>query len=79
MKDNFSLIGKEVIQTEIDALKQLKKSLNKDFNKIVKSILKCKGKIIFSGVKLGYFKERTTLSSLKSLFMLTRDLVLMEI
>ena len=67
MEDNFSLIGKEVIQTEIDALKKLKKSLNKDFNKIVKSILRCKGKIIFSGVgKSGIISKKisSTLSSL---------------
>ena len=50
MNKNFSSIGKEVIQSEINALKKLKKSLNKDFDKIVNLILKCKGKVIFSGV-----------------------------
>ena len=67
MKNNFSIIGKEVIQVEINALKKLKKSLNKDFNKIVNSILKCKGKIIFSGVgKSGIISKKisSTLSSL---------------
>ena len=67
MEDNFSLIGKDVIQTEIEALKKLKKSLNKDFNKIVKCILNCKGKIIFSGVgKSGIISKKisSTLSSL---------------
>ena len=49
MKNKFSLIGKEVIQSEIDALKKLKKTINKDFDKIVNSILKCKGKIVLSG------------------------------
>ena len=67
MNNNFSLIGKEVIQTEINALKKLKKSINKDFDKIVYEILKCKGKIIFSGVgKSGIISKKisSTLSSL---------------
>ena len=67
MNNNFSLIGKEVIQTEINALKKLKKSINKDFDKIVYAILKCKGKIIFSGVgKSGIISKKisSTLSSL---------------
>ena len=50
MKNSFTSIGKEVVQTEINALKKLKKSINKDFDKIVNSILKCKGKVVFSGV-----------------------------
>ena len=67
MKNNFASVGKEVIQTEIDGLKKLKKSLNKDFDKIVNSILKCKGKVIFSGVgKSGIISNKisSTLSSL---------------
>ena len=67
MNNNFRLIGKEVIQTEINALKKLKKSINKDFDKIVYAILKCKGKIIFSGVgKSGIISKKisSTLSSL---------------
>ena len=67
MKDNFSSIGKEVVQTEINALKKLKKSLNKDFDKIVNSIIKCKGKVIFSGVgKSGIIshKIQSTIASL---------------
>ena len=35
MKNNFALIGKDVVQAEINALKKLKKSINKDFGKIV--------------------------------------------
>ena len=63
MKNSFSLIGKEVIQTEINALKKLKKSINKDFDKIIVSILKCKGKVVLSGVgKSGMIAS--TLSSL---------------
>ena len=48
-------------------LKKLKKSINKDFDKIVHSILKCKGKVIFSGVgKSGIVSKKisSTLSSL---------------
>ncbi len=44
-------IAEDVIQHEIDALKNLKKSINLSFTKIVKSIVNCKGgKIIVSGV-----------------------------
>tara|TARA_B100000965_G_scaffold377747_1_gene372031 strand:+ start:144 stop:1115 length:972 start_codon:yes stop_codon:yes gene_type:complete len=67
MKNSFSLIGKEVIQTEINALNKLKKTINKDFDKIVNAILKCKGKVIFSGVgKSGIISKKisSTLSSL---------------
>ena len=67
MKNIFSLIGKEVVQTEINALKKLKKSINKDFDKIIVSILKCKGKVVLSGVgKSGIISKKiaSTLSSL---------------
>ena len=67
MKNKFSLIGKDVIQAEINALKKLKKTLNKDFDKIVYSVLKCKGKVIFAGVgKSGIVSKKisSTLSSL---------------
>ena len=67
MKKNFSLIGKSVIDLEIDALKKLRKSLNKNFDKIVSLLLKCKGKVIFSGVgKSGIISKKisATLSSL---------------
>jgi len=67
MNKNFSLIGKEVINKEIDALKKLKKYINKEFDRIVNCILKCKGKIIFSGVgKSGIISNKisSTLSSL---------------
>ena len=49
-KNNFSSFGKDVVQAEINALKKLKKYINRDFDKIVNSIIKCKGKVIFSGV-----------------------------
>ncbi len=67
MKNNFASIGKEVIQSEIVALKRLKKSLNKNFNRIVSALLKCKGKVVFSGVgKSGIISNKiaSTLSSL---------------
>ena len=67
MKNKFYLIGKEVVQSEIIALKKLKQSINKDFDKIVSAILKCKGKVVFSGVgKSGIIckKISSTLSSL---------------
>ena len=67
MKNNFSSVGKDVVQSEINALKKLKKFINKDFDKIVNSILKCKGKVIFSGVgKSGIISKKisSTLSSL---------------
>ena len=67
MKNSFTSIGKDVVQTEINALKKLKKSINNDFDKIVNSILRCKGKVVFSGVgKSGIISKKisSTLSSL---------------
>ena len=43
-------LAKDVIQYEINALKKLKKQINNSFNKILKLILSCDGKIIISGV-----------------------------
>ena len=66
MKNNFYLIGKKVVQSEIDALKKLKKSINKNFDKIVNLMINCKGKVIFSGVgKSGIISKKiaSTLSS----------------
>ena len=67
MKKSFISIGKNIIQTEINALTKLKKSINKDFDKIVNALMKCKGKVIFSGVgKSGIISKKisSTLSSL---------------
>ena len=67
MKISFSSIAKDVVQTEINSLKKLKKTLNKEFEKIVNEVLKCKGKVIFSGVgKSGIVSKKiaSTLSSL---------------
>lgn len=49
--NNSKKIAYSVIQTEIIALKKLKKSLGKSFNLAIKTILNCKsGKIVVSGV-----------------------------
>ena len=60
-------IAKEVIQYEIDALKNLKKTVNYSFKKIIELIISCKnGKIIISGVgKSGIIARKwaATLSS----------------
>ena len=50
-KTNFTKIAKEVIETEIQSLKKLKKNIKNSFNKAVQAILNCKkGKVIVSGV-----------------------------
>ena len=50
-KKKIKIVAKEVIQYEINALKNLKKNLNENFWNVVKLILNCKqGKIIISGV-----------------------------
>mgnify|MGYP003322234513 CR=1 FL=1 len=67
MKKNLYTIGKEVIQSEINALKKLKKSINRDFDKIVNSIIKCKGKVVFSGVGKSGIISRKIQSTIASL------------
>ena len=48
-KINFTKIAKEVIETEIQSLKKLKKNIKSPFNKAVQAILNCKkGKVIIS-------------------------------
>ena len=50
-KNKIQKIAKEVIQFEIEALKNLKSSINTSISKLIKVILNCKqGKIIISGV-----------------------------
>ena len=60
-------VGKEVIQYEINGLKNLKKYINSSFIKIINTILNCKnGKVIVSGVgKSGIIARKwaATLSS----------------
>ncbi len=66
-KNNFTNIAREVIETEIQSLRLLKKSLGSSFNKAVEAILNCKnGKVIISGVgKSGIIAKKisSTLSS----------------
>jgi arabinose-5-phosphate isomerase len=66
-KTNFTEIAKEVIETEIQSLKKLKKNIKNSFNKAVQAILNCKkGKVIVSGVgKSGIIAKKiaSTLSS----------------
>ena len=49
-KKNSKLIAYQVISLEIEALKLLKKSLNRNFDKAVNAIINCQSKIIFCGV-----------------------------
>lgn len=50
-KNNIQKIGKDVIQFEINALKNLRNNINSSFSKVVRLILNCKqGKVIISGV-----------------------------
>ena len=66
MNKNYSKIGKNVIDLEINALKKKKKLIGNSFNKAVELISKCKSKIILCGVgKSGLIaaKISATLSS----------------
>jgi len=49
-KNNYTKIGKNVIDLEIKALKKLKNKLNHSFNKAVNAIVNCKSKVILCGV-----------------------------
>ena len=49
-KKNFLSIAKDVINLEIEALQNLKKSLNKSFNEAVFQIANCQSKVILCGV-----------------------------
>jgi len=65
-KKKFIKIAKEVIDLEIKALQQLKKTINSSFNKAVIEIAKCQSKVILCGVgKSGLIaaKISSTLSS----------------
>ena len=66
MKKEINQIGKEVINLQIKALKKLRGSLDNSFDLSVKTILKCKSKIILCGVgKSGIIASKisATLSS----------------
>ena len=66
MKKEINQIGKDVIDLQIKSLRKLKNSINQSFEKAVKSILKCKSKVIICGVgKSGIIASKisATLSS----------------
>ena len=68
-KLNYKKIAKQVISTEIVALKRLQKSFGKSFSQAVELINKCQGKLILSGIgKSGLIaaKGSSTLSSLST-------------
>ena len=68
-KNSLKNIATEVINLEIEALKNLKKSINKNFDKAVNTIVNCQSKIILCGVgKSGLIaaKIASTLSSVGS-------------
>jgi arabinose-5-phosphate isomerase len=63
---NYRKIAKDVIELEIKALKNLKKSINSNFDKAVKAIVNCQSKVILCGVgKSGLIASKiaATLSS----------------
>ena len=67
MKNEINEIGKEVIDLQIKALKKLKYSIDKSFNKAVNEISRCKSKVIVCGVgKSGIIASKisATLSSI---------------
>ena len=69
MKKNSKQIARQVIDYEIDALKLLKNSLNKEFENAVDAIVNCQSKIILCGVgKSGLIASKisATLSSVGS-------------
>ena len=49
-KLNFNKIAKQVISTEIQALKKLQKSFGKSFTEAVDLIAKSQGKLILAGI-----------------------------
>jgi arabinose-5-phosphate isomerase len=66
-KNRYLIVAKKVIQTEIESLQALKNKIDKNFVKVVETILNCKnGKVIISGVgKSGIIAKKisSTLSS----------------
>ena len=66
-KIDYKNIAKDVINLEIKALQELKKSINKNFNKAVDAIVNCQSKVILCGVgKSGIIANKisATLSSI---------------
>ena len=65
-KKDFKKIGKNVIELQIQALKKLKKSINRSFNEAIEAIVKCQSKVIICGVGKSYriaSKISSTMSS----------------
>lgn len=59
--DNFDIIkeAKNVFKIEMESLEKVKDSLGKDFENIVNEIVKCKGKVIFTGMgKPGHIAKK---------------------
>ena len=50
MKNENILVGKKVIDLQVRALKKLKNHINDSFNDAVKTIIKCKSKVVICGV-----------------------------
>lgn len=66
MKNKISEIGRDVIDLQIRALRKLKSSINSSFEEAVKTISKCKSKVVICGVgKSGIIASKisATLSS----------------
>ena len=66
MENKIISIGKNVIDLQIKALKKLKNSLDSNFEKAIKKIIKCESKVILCGVgKSGIIASKisATLSS----------------
>ena len=66
IKKNINQIGKDVIDLQIKSLRKLRNSIDNSFERAVKSILKCKSKIVICGVgKSGIIASKisATLSS----------------
>ena len=66
MNKEINVIGKEVINLQIKALKKLKNSIDQSFESAVKAISKCKSKVIICGVGKSYLiasKISSTMSS----------------
>jgi len=63
---NHINIAKEVIDTEIKALRKLRGFINNSFNLAIKSILNCKGKVIITGVGKSGIIGRKIASTLSS-------------
>jgi arabinose-5-phosphate isomerase len=60
MENHIISTGKNVIDLQIKALKKLKNSLDSNFEKAIKKIIKCKSKVIICGVgkSLNYLMDQ---------------------